>query len=221
MRRLFWVKLLHFFPMNRIIDTMIKILLLLFIPCFSVWASVVGISTHPLNEDGRLLSAGMTGYMSQHHEVGMGLRYTQELRQGQIFDMMVSGAQDSRGLVLGGGMDFEVLHEEESQPRFSLKPYYQFQKQDADKNNLLGFAPTLRKGFSISGIEFFPFLALPSGLKIDSSTDIFVYYASLSLGASMPLPVGDGDKLLASVETNNNLGASSDYVSLLLSWVWK
>jgi hypothetical protein len=37
----------------------------------------------------------------------------------------------------------------------------------------------------------------------------------------MPLPVGDGDKLLASVETNKNLGASSDYVSLLLSWVWK
>jgi hypothetical protein len=207
--------------MNLIIEFMIKIFLLLLIPCLSAWASVVGISTHPLNEEGRLLSAGMTGYMSQHHEVGMGLRYTQEIIPGQIFDMTVSGAQDSRGLVLGGGMDFEVLHEEESQPRFSLKPYYQFQKQDADKSNLLGFAPTLRKGFSISGLEFFPFLALPSGLKIDSSTDIFVYYASLTLGASMPLPVAGGDKLLASIETNKNLGASSDYVGVLISWVWK
>lgn len=185
------------------------------------WASVVGISTHPLNEDGRVLSAGMTGYMSQHHEVGMGLRYTQELGQGQIFDIAASGAQDSRGLILGGGLDFEILHEEETQPRFSLKPYYQYQKTDSEKNKLLGAAPTLRKGLSIEGVEFFPFLAFPTGIKLDNSSDAFVYYASLSLGASMPLPVEGGDKLLVSVETNKNLGASSDYVGVLLSWVWK
>ena len=192
---------------------------LLFISFYSQ-ATVVGISTHPLNEEAKVLSAEMTGYMSQRHEVGMGLRYTQELNPGQLLDLAAGGAQDSRGLFLGGGMDFEILHEDVSQPRVSMKPYYQYQKFDNFKQNMIGAAPTLRKGFSIDGNEFFPYLAVPSGLKIDSASEKFDYYASLTLGASMPLPVA-GDKLLVSVETNKDLGASSDYLGVLLSWVWK
>jgi hypothetical protein len=184
-------------------------------------ASVVGISTHPMNDEGKILSAEMTGYMSQRHEVGMGLRYTQELNRGQILDLAAGGAQDSRGLFLGGGLDFELLHEDVSQPRLSLKPYYQYQKFEEFKQYLIGAAPTLRKGFSVNGGEVFPFLAVPSGIKIDSSNEKYDYYASLTLGASMPLAVGGGDKLLLSVEANKDLGASSDYLGVLISWVWK
>ena len=181
----------------------------------------MGISTHPLNDEGRVLSAEMTGYMSQRHEVGIGLRYTQEVNRGQILDLAAGGAQDSRGLFLGGGMDFELLREDVSQPRLSLKPYYQYQKFNDFKQYLIGAAPTIRKGFSINGNEFFPYLAVPTGIKIDSATEEFDYYASLTLGASMPLPAAGGDKLLVSVETNKDLGASSDYVGVLLSWIWK
>jgi hypothetical protein len=196
------------------------LLCLLFVSFYSQ-ASVVGISTHPLNDEAKVLSAEMTGYMSQRQEVGMGLRYTQELNPGRILDISASGAQNSRGLALGSGMDFELLREDVSQPRVSLKPYYQYLKFEDINQNLIGAAPTIRKGFSIQGNEFFPYLAVPTGIKIDSDSQEFDYYASLTLGASMPLPAAGGDKLLVSVEGNKNLGASSDYLGVLLSWVWK
>ena len=193
---------------------------LIFVSFYSQ-ASVVGISTHPLNDEAKVLSAEMTGYMSQRQEVGMGLRYTQELNPGRILDISASGAQNSRGLALGGGMDFELLREDVSQPRVSLKPYYQYLKYEDINQNLIGAAPTIRKGFSIEGNEFFPYLAVPTGIKINSDNQEFDYYASLTMGASMPLPAAGGDKLLVSVEGNKNLGASSDYLGVLLSWVWK
>ncbi len=198
-----------------------KILIMLICLCGAASASVIGISTHPLNEEARVLSAEMTGYMSQRHEVGMGVRYTQEVNRGQLLDLTAGGAQDSRGLYLGGGLDMEILHEDVYQPRVSIKPYYQHQKFDQDKMNLIGAAPTIRKGFSIEGNEFFPYLAIPSGIKVDNSNDEFVYYASMTLGGSMPLPAAGGDKLLVSFEANKDLGASSDYMGVLLSWVWK
>ena len=193
---------------------------LIFVSFYSQ-ASVVGISTHPLNDEAKVLSAEMTGYMSQRQEVGMGLRYTQELNPGRILDISASGAQNSRGLALGSGMDFELLREDVSQPRVSLKPYYQYLKYEDINQNLIGAAPTIRKGFSIEGNEFFPYLAVPTGIKINSDNQEFDYYASLTMGASMPLPAAGGDKLLVSVEGNKNLGASSDYLGVLLSWVWK
>ncbi len=213
-------KQLHFFPMTLIIKVMKYILLCLLIVSFKSLASVVGISTHPLNDEARVLSAEMTGYMSQRHEVGMGLRYTQELDRGQLLDLVAGGAQESRGLFLGGGMDFEILREDVSQPRLSMKPYYQYQKMDNFKQYLIGAAPTMRKGFSVNGNEFFPYLAVPTGIKVDSSNEKFDYYASLTLGASLPLPAAGGDKLLLSFEGNKDLGASSDYLGVLVSWIW-
>ena len=197
------------------------ILFVLVFAALNVQASVIGITTHPLNEEARVLSAEMTGYMSQRQEMGMGLRYTQEVNPGQRLDIAVGSAQYSRGLFLGGGMDFELLHEEGNQPRISLKPYYQYQKFEGDKQNLMGAAPTIRKGFSIEGYEFFPYLAFPSGIKIDSATDTYDYYASATLGASMPFPGAEGEKFLLSFEGNKNLGASSDYLGVLFSWVWR
>lgn len=198
-----------------------KLLIILILSvCQSTFASVMGISTHPLNNNARVLSAEMTGYMSRQQELGMGLRYTQELSRGNILDFTASGARDARALTLGGGMDFEVLREDVIQPRISLKPYYQHQKFQDVKTSLLGVAPTIRKGLSIQGAEFFPYLALPAGIRVNNTSDLFVYYASLSLGASMPLPAAGGDKLLLSIEGNKDLGASSDYLGVLLSWVW-
>ncbi len=188
---------------------------------FASHSSVIGISTHPLNEEGRVFSAEMTGFMSQRSEVGAGLRYTQEVDRYRILDFTAAGAQDSRGLRLGAGMDFEILSEDVSAPRLSIKPYWQHQKYEAESANLMGVAPTIRKGFSLSGQEFFPYLALPAGLKIDSTSDEFVYYASMTFGASMPLPGDINNRILLSLEGNKNMGASSDYLGLLVSWIWK
>jgi hypothetical protein len=199
-----------------------KILLIAFLfLTFSAHANIVGISTHPLNSEGKVLSAEMTGYMSERNEIGAGLRYTQEVDRYKVFDFTAGGGQDSRGLNLGMGMDFELLSEDISQPRISIKPFFQHQRFDDTSSSLIGAAPTLRKGLSISGQEFFPYLAIPTGIKVDSETEEFVYLASLTLGASMPFPGANNDKILLSVEGNKSMGASSDYIGCLVSWIWK
>lgn len=184
-------------------------------------SSVIGITNHPLSDEARVLSAELAGYMSQRQEMGMGLRYTQAIGEGQLLDFNLGGAQHSRGLTFGGGVDFELLPDEDSQPRVSIKPFYQHQKFDQTKLNTFGGAPALRKGFNINGQDFYPYLAVPMGIIVDSSSDEFDYFAQLSLGASAPLPIAGGDKLVASIEANKDLGASSDSVSGLISWIWK
>ena len=196
------------------------ITLLLLLSISLAQASVVGISTHPLGEEARVLSAELTGYMSQRQEMAMGLRYTQEVDPYTLIDVTASGGQDARGLQLGAGADFALLREDIYQPRVSIKPTFQFQKYEAYSASLLGVAPTIRKGFSANGFEFFPFVAVPAGMKINNANDNFVYYASLSLGASMPFPGAASEKLLLSVEANMDMGATSDYLGCLVSWVW-
>lgn len=185
-----------------------------------VHASVVGITSFPLEERSKVISASMTGYFSQRHEVGMGLRYTQELQHDQLLDVFLSGAQHSRDYIFGGGVDFQVLEEQDQRPRISLKPFYRYQKFEETKEGVIGGAPTVRKRFTLLDKEIVPYLALPSGIKIDSHTDIYSYYASLSFGATLPVPIQSGKDLLVTLETNKNFGAASDYVEVLVSWVW-
>lgn len=184
-------------------------------------ASVMGISTHPLNSNGKVFSAEMMGYMSDRNEMGAGIRYTQEVDDYKTFDFKVSGGQESRGLTLGMGLDFELLNEDIIQPRVSLKPYFEHQRFEDINSTYMGLAPSVRKGFSVARQEVFPYIAVPSGIKLDSATDEFVFYSSLSLGASMPFPMAGTDKLLLSLEANKNLGSSADSVGCMVSWVWK
>lgn len=181
----------------------------------------MGISTHPLSSNGKVFSAEMTGYMSERNEMGAGIRYTQEVDDYKTLDFKVSGAQESRGLTLGMGMDFELLNEDIIQPRISIKPYFEHQRFEDATSTYLGLAPSLRKGFSLSGQEIFPYLAVPSGIKLDSETDEFVFYSALSVGASMPFPAAGTDKLLLSIEGSKNLGSSADTIGCMVSWVWK
>lgn len=162
----------------------------------------------------------MTGYMSQRNEMSMGLRYSHEVDTKKLLDVHVAGGQESRGLIMGGGLDFELLKEELYQPRVGVKPFAQFQKFESLTSNLVGVAPSIRKGFSLHGQEFFPYLAFPTGLKIDSITDEFVYYASMTFGVSTPFPGAQNERILLSFEGNKDMGASSDYLGCLVSWIW-
>lgn len=197
-----------------------NILFLVVLISTSTFASVIGISTHPLNEEARVFSAEMTGYMNERHEMGMGARYTQELQRNQLFDVTVGGAQESRALNLGTGMDFALLDEDTNQPRVSVKPYLQYQKFEDTSNNFFGVAPTVRKGLVVNDHEVFPYLALPTGMKVNSDSNAYTYYASLVMGASMPFP-GQHRNLLLSFEGSKNMGSGTDYIGCLVSWMWK
>ncbi|MFL5784087.1 MAG: hypothetical protein ACJ76H_05715 [Bacteriovoracaceae bacterium] len=197
---------------------MSKLLLLFFLLTLPAFASIVGVTTHPLSDRARVLSAEMTGYMSQRNEMGAGVRYTQGFKRN-LLDLTAGGAQSSRSMILGAGMDFEVLREDVNQPRVSVKPYIQQMNFDKNTMTLTGVAPTLRKGATVNGKEFFPYLSLPNGMKLDNNSQELVFYSSMTVGASMAMPRSQ-EKLVLSLEANKNLGASSDYVGALVSWIW-
>lgn len=192
--------------------------IIFFLLSSSCFASIIGVTSHPLSDEARVLSAEMTGYMSGRNEMGAGVRYTQGFN-GNLLDVTAAGAQESRGMILGAGMDLEVLREDMNQPRVSVKPYAQQNNFERQSSTLVGAAPTLRKGIATMGKEIFPYLALPNGVRIDSDSQEFVFYSSLTFGASMAIPQSQ-ERLVISLEANKNLGASSDYVGALISWVW-
>ncbi len=194
------------------------LIIILILTSLSAHASVVGVSTHPLSEDTRVLSVAMTGYMSQRNEMGGGVLYTQGFN-GNLLDVSLAGAQDSRNMLIGAGMDFEVLKEEIQSPRVSIKPHVQQLRFENMASTLIGVAPSIRKGFSAVGQEFFPYLSLPNGIKIDSKEQELNFYSSLTFGASIAIPESQ-ERLVLSLEANKNLGASADYVGALVSWIW-
>lgn len=187
---------------------------------FSTFASVVGVSTYPLAEKARVISAEMMGFMNQRHEMGAGLRYTQEVASNKLLYVSVSGGQESRGFTMGAGLDIELLSEDTNRPRISFKPFLLQEKFDDESATIIGAAPSLRLGLSYQGTEFFPYIALPNGFKIDNSNEELVYYSAFTLGASMPFPGARNERVLLTVEGNKNLGAASDSIGCLVSWMW-
>lgn len=181
---------------------------------------MVGVSTHPMGQDSKLLTAEMSGFMSQRREMGAGLRYTQHVDDAKVFDAAVSGGQDSRGFTFGAGLDFELLHEEIERPRVSVKPFFLQEHFERTNSTLVGFAPTIRKNLSFNGFEVFPYLALPNGIKIDNQSSEFVYSSALTLGTSLPFPGAQNDRVILNVEGNMDFGANADYVAALVSWMW-
>ena len=192
----------------------------LFTLSLATQASVVGITTHPQSDEARVLSLETAGYFSHRHEMSGGIRYTHGFSDSELLDIAIGAGQYSRGMTVSVGMDFELLKDEDNQPRLSLKPFFQHQKFDSSKHSNLGFAPILRKGLNISGLDFYPYLAIPTGMKLDSETDEFKYFAQASLGATFTIP-GTQDSLALGFEGSKNLGSANDSLNLNISWVWK
>lgn len=203
-----------------IIKIMKYLILLSLLFSASAHSLLIGISTHPLNDEAKVLSAEFAGFMSNRHEVGMGLRYTQEVMTDRILDLGVLGAQDSRSLMVNASLDFKLLDEDLYRPRFSFRPYMGYMKVENAVENLVGIAPVMRKGFSLNEMEFFPYLAVPTGMKINSTNDEYVFATSLTIGSSFNFPGADSENLLMSLEGNKDLGSSSDYLTCMISWVW-
>lgn len=197
-----------------------KFLLFTFFFALQSHASVVGVSTHPMREDSKLLTAEMSGFMSQRREMGAGLRYTQQVDDSRVLDFAVSGGQDSRGATFGAGLDFELLHEEIERPRVSMKAFAVQEHFERSNSSLVGVAPTIRKNLSFNGFEIFPYLALPNGIKIDNQSSEFVYSSALTLGTSLPFPGAQNERVILNVEGNKDFGANADYFAALVSWMW-
>lgn len=199
---------------------MTRFFILLLLISFPAFSSVVGVTTLPLGQEARVITGELAGYFNKRNEMGAGLRYTQSVFENHFLDVGISGGQYSRGFTVNAGMDFQLSREDENQPRVSFKPFYMNQHFDRESSSIIGVAPTFRKTARIEEFEFYPFLALPNGIILGESDD-FNFYSSLSVGASMPFPGANNEKLALTVEGNKNLGQAYDYISASASWIWK
>lgn len=185
-----------------------------------VFAYGLGVSTHPFEQDKRVITTEATGTMANRGGTGGGMqaRYYQRVGRDVNIDagFGVSSATTARSFF--GGADYTFFPDYGNQPRVSLKgTFANVYERDAYKNNL-GLAPTISKGFNISGHEIFPFAALPMQLALDWQGDKYRTTNAFALGATSQIPIEGFEKLTANFEVNLNMKAAYNSAFLGISY---
>lgn len=148
----------------------------------------MGISTFPLEQDKKLLSAEVTGIVSNGGGVGLQARYTQKLNELSSVDAGLGISGGERSARLFAGYDYELFPDYDIQPRTSVKAFIENSKEFGTRRNILGIAPTVSKGFSVYGQEAFPYLSLPYGISLDGKKNSYQTTLSANIGFSTVIP---------------------------------
>ncbi len=148
----------------------------------------MGISTFPLEVEKKVLSAEVTGIVSNGSGLGLQARYTQKLNEFSAVDAGIGIAGGERSARLFAGYDYELFPDYENQPRTSIKAFLENSKEFGTRRNILGLAPTVSKGFSFWGNEAFPYVSLPYGISLDGSKNAYQTTISANIGITGIIP---------------------------------
>ena len=144
----------------------------------------MGISTFPLEQDRKVLSAEVTGIVSDGGGLGLQARYTQKLNEASSVDAGLGISGGERSARLFAGYDYEIFPDYDIQPRTSIKAFIENSKEFGSRRNILGIAPTVSKGFSFWGNEAFPYISLPYGISLDGKRNQYETTLSANIGIS-------------------------------------
>jgi hypothetical protein len=144
----------------------------------------MGISTFPLAEDKKILSAEVTGIVSNGTGIGLQARYTQKLNAVLAVDAGIGISGGERSARLFAGYDYELFPDYDMQPRTSIKAFLENSKEFGVRRNILGIAPTISKGFTFWEHEAFPYLSLPYGISLDGKKNAYETNFSANIGIS-------------------------------------
>ena len=150
----------------------------------AVFGYGMGISTFPLEQDRKVISAEVTGIVSDGGGLGLQARYTQKLNQSSTVDAGLGISGGERSARLFAGYDYEIFPDYDIQPRTSLKAFIENSKEFGTRKNILGIAPSISKGFSFWGNEAFPYLSLPYGISLDGKRNQYETTLSANIGIS-------------------------------------
>jgi hypothetical protein len=174
-----------------------------------------GISTYPLQSDDKFISAEATGIVSNGGGMGMQARFTQKINEKATVDAGLGISGGERSARLFAGYDHEIIPDYESQPRLSVKAFVENSKEFNVRRNILGFAPTISKGFSFWGKEAFPYLAIPYGISLDGTKNSYQSTISANLGVTGNLPAEWSSKQLTA-NAELNLGLKNSFSGLFI-----
>lgn len=162
-----------------------RVLLALLLASLSVkaFAYGIGISTFPLAPETKFVSAEFTSITSTGGGVGLQARYTHKLNERSTVDGGLGMAGGERSGRLFAGYDYELYPDYQAQPRVSLKGFLENSKEFGVRRNIVGFAPTVSKGFTFWGREAFPYFSLPYGISLNGSNS--TYNSTLSANAGI------------------------------------
>lgn len=144
----------------------------------------MGISTFPLEQDKKVLSAEVTGIVSDGGGLGLQARYTQKLNEVSAVDAGLGISGGERSARLFAGYDYQLFPDYDTQPRTSIKAFIENSKEFGTRKNILGIAPTVSKGLSFWGNEAFPYLSLPYGISLDGKRNQYQTTFSANIGIS-------------------------------------
>jgi hypothetical protein len=177
-----------------------------------------GVSTYPWTENQKIITAEMTGITSTGPGVGMQARYTQRVNDKIILDGGAGLGFGERTNRIFVSSDYEIFPDYMNQPRFSLKGTFENAQEFKYRSNRMLVAPTVSKGFNVSGSEIFPYLSLPVGLSLMDVTRKYETIASAAIGASGKLPLENYDNLYGSTEISVGLKDTFTAVFLGVSY---
>ena len=151
---------------------------------FNAHAYGIGLSSYPLEADTKYISAEFTGITSAGGGVGLQGRYTQKLNEKSAYDFGLGMAGGEHSGRLFAGYDYELYPDYQTQPRVSLKGYFENSKEFNSRRNIVGVAPSISKGFTFWDREAFPYFSLPYGLSLDSSNQTYNSVLSANIGVT-------------------------------------
>lgn len=173
----------------------------------------MGISTFPLEVEKKFISAELIGITSEGGGMGLQSRFTSKLTEKGTIDAGIGISGGERSARVFAGYDFEFFPDYQNQPRTSVKAFIENSKEFGVRRNIIGFAPTVSKGFSFWEHEGFPYLSLPVAISLNGRSNTYATTVNANLGVSGILPVETGaKKLTANAELV--LGVKDSYTGI-------
>lgn len=181
----------------------------------NAFAYGTGISSFPLEQDKKVISAEPTAILSKGGGVGLQARYTQKLNELSTIDFGLGISGGERSARVFAGYDYELFPDYDNQPRTSIKAFIENSKEFNVRRNIIGLAPTFSKGFSFWGHEAFPYISLPYGISLDGSDNSYKATLSSNIGVSGIIPadaLGTEKPITANAEAI--IGLSNSYTAV-------
>jgi hypothetical protein len=180
----------------------------------SVWAYGTGVSSFPLQLEKKVISTEFTGITSTGGGIGLQGRFSMKINPKTTLDggLGIGGGQRT-GRIFAGA-DYELFPDYERQPKISIKGTLESAKEFEVRRTILGFAPTVSKGFNLWGSEAYPFVSLPFGISLDGKDKNYETNMNLNAGISGHLPFEDYKNLIGTLEAS--LDIKDSYTGIFL-----